>query len=148
MPQDSGIDAEKMDTIIGNLLRTGVGLAAALVFTGGVIYLFRHGAETPGYAVFRGEPADLRTLTGILHDVQSLRGRGIIQLGLLVLIATPVARVAFLALHLRAPARQALHRSRPDRSRAPRLQPVRPVATSKPAPRVAPGLRKTDRAVR
>ena len=97
MPQDSGVDSERMDNIIGNLLRTGVGLAAALVFTGGVIYLFRHGAETPGYAVFRGEPADLRTLTGILHDVQSLRGRGIIQLGLLVLIATPVARVAFLA---------------------------------------------------
>lgn len=97
MPPDSGIDSEKMDTIIGNLLRTGVGLAAALVFTGGLIYLFRHGAETPGYAVFRGEPADLRTLTGILHDVQSLRGRGIIQLGLLVLIATPIARVAFLA---------------------------------------------------
>lgn len=97
MLPDSRIDSEKMDTIIGNLLRTGVGLAAALVFTGGLIYLFRHGAETPGYAVFRGEPADLRTLTGILHDVQSLRGRGIIQLGLLVLIATPIARVAFLA---------------------------------------------------
>lgn len=97
MPQDSRVDSERMDNIIGNLLRTGVGLAAALVFTGGVIYLFRHGAETPGYAVFRGEPADLRTLTGILHDVQSLRGRGIIQFGLLVLIATPVARVAFLA---------------------------------------------------
>ena len=97
MPPGSGIDSERMDTIIGNLLRTGVGLAAALVFTGGLIYLFRHGAETPGYAVFRGEPADLRTLTGILHEVQSLRGRGIIQLGLLALIATPVARVAFLA---------------------------------------------------
>ena len=97
MPPGSPIDSERLDTIIGNLLRTGVGLAAALVFTGGLIYLFRHGAETPGYAVFRGEPADLRTLTGILHDVQSLRGRGIIQLGLLVLIATPIARVAFLA---------------------------------------------------
>lgn len=97
MPQDSGIDSGKMDTLIGNLLRTGVGLAAALVFIGGVIYLFRHGAETPGYAVFRGEPADLRTVSGIFHDVQLLRGRGIIQLGLLALIATPVARVAFLA---------------------------------------------------
>jgi len=97
MSPDSRIDSEKMDTIIGNLLRTGVGLAAALVFTGGLIYLFRHGTEAPGYAVFRGEPADLRTLTGILYDVQSLRGRGIIQLGLLVLIATPIARVAFLA---------------------------------------------------
>jgi uncharacterized membrane protein len=97
MPSLSGIDSERMDTIIGNLLRTGVGLAAALVLTGGVIYLSRHGAEAPSYAVFRGEPADLRTLTGIFHDIQFLRGRGIIQLGLLVLIATPIARVAFLA---------------------------------------------------
>ena len=93
----SAVDSERMDTIIGNLLRTGVGLAAALVFIGGVIYLSRHGAEAPTYAVFRGEPADLRTLGGILQDVRALRGRGIIQLGLLVLIATPVARVAFLA---------------------------------------------------
>jgi uncharacterized membrane protein len=85
-----------MDITVGNLLRTGVGFAAALVLAGGVIYLSRHGAEMPGYAVFRGEPADLRTLRGILHDVESLRGRGIIQLGLLVLIATPIARVAFL----------------------------------------------------
>jgi len=85
-----------MDAIIGSLLRTGVTLAAALVLIGGLIYLFRHGAEPPSYAVFRGEPADLRTITGIFHDVRSLRGRGIIQLGLLVLIATPVARVAFL----------------------------------------------------
>ena len=97
MPQDSGTNLEKMGAIIGNLLRTGVTLAAALVLIGGLTYLFRHGAERPGYAVFHGEPADLRTLTGILHDVRSLRGRGIIQLGLLVLIATPVARVAFLA---------------------------------------------------
>lgn len=93
----SATNSERMDIIIGNLLRTGVGLAAVLVFIGGLVYLFRHGAGVPGYAVFRGEPADLRTLGGILHDVQSLRGRGIIQLGLLVLIATPIARVAFLA---------------------------------------------------
>jgi len=42
-----------------------------------------------------GEPTDLRTLSGIVRDALALRGRGIIQLGLLLLIATPVARVAF-----------------------------------------------------
>ena len=49
----------------------------------------------PSYQMFRGEPADLRSLGGIVGDALSLRGRGIIQLGLLLLIATPVARVAF-----------------------------------------------------
>jgi uncharacterized membrane protein len=37
----------------------------------------------------------LRTFSGILADATAFRGRGIIQLGLLLLIATPVARVAF-----------------------------------------------------
>jgi uncharacterized membrane protein len=34
-------------------------------------------------------------MSGIVRDALTLRGRGIIQLGLLLLIATPVARVAF-----------------------------------------------------
>jgi uncharacterized membrane protein len=92
----SRFTTEKMDLIVGNLLRAGVALSGALVFAGGLVFLYRHGADAPAYHVFRGEPADLRTVPGILLDVQSLRGRGIIQLGLLLLIATPVARVAFL----------------------------------------------------
>ena len=86
---------EQAEQIIGNLLRIGVSLAAAVVFLGGLVYLLRHGAAPPQYQVFRGEPADLRTISGIVSDALSVRGRGLIQLGLLLLIATPVARVAF-----------------------------------------------------
>ena len=87
---------EKMDNVVGNLLRVGVSLSGAIVLTGGLVYLVRHGSEMPAYHVFRGEPADLRTLRGIVQDACSLGGRGIIQLGLLLLIATPIARVAYL----------------------------------------------------
>lgn len=80
---------------IGNLLRAGVILAAAVVFAGGWLYLSRHGESHPNYRVFRGEPADLRQLSGIIHDTLAWHARGVIQLGLLLLIATPVARVAF-----------------------------------------------------
>jgi hypothetical protein len=59
------------------------------------IYLLRHGRSPMDFGVFRGEPADLRGIRGIIHHTLALRGRGIIQLGLLLLIATPVARVAF-----------------------------------------------------
>jgi len=45
------------------------------------------------YGSFHSEPAELRRIPGILADALALRGRGIIQLGLLLLIATPVARV-------------------------------------------------------
>jgi uncharacterized membrane protein len=44
-----------------------------------------------------GEPTDLRSVSGIVTDALSLQARGIIQLGLLLLVATPVARVAFSA---------------------------------------------------
>jgi uncharacterized membrane protein len=45
--------------------------------------------------VFVGAPADLRSVSGIIADARALSGRGIIQLGLLLLVATPVARVTF-----------------------------------------------------
>jgi len=85
----------RIEEIVGNLLRTGVTISALVVFVGGVIYLVRHGFSSADYAVFRGEPSDLRSLRGILHSAYTLHGRGIIQLGLILLIATPVARVAF-----------------------------------------------------
>jgi uncharacterized membrane protein len=86
---------QQVEAIVSNLLRAGVILAAAVVLAGGVSYLIRHGTTAPDYRVFHGEPADLRRVPGIINDGIALRSRGIIQLGLLLLIATPVARVAF-----------------------------------------------------
>ena len=63
---------------------------------GGTIYLWRHGFELPQYKSFRGEPADLRSVAGILGNVFLGSGRGVIQLGVLLLIATPVMRVVSL----------------------------------------------------
>jgi uncharacterized membrane protein len=83
---------------VGNLLRGGVLLAAAVVLAGGIFYLAHNGAARPDYRVFHGEPLDLRGLAGTMRDVVALRGRGIIQFGLLLLIATPVARVALTAV--------------------------------------------------
>ena len=86
---------ENLDTLLGHVLRAGVLLSAAVVACGGIVYLLGHGHVTPGYSVFRGEPADLRSVTGIIADARSWSGRGLIQLGVLLLIATPIARVAF-----------------------------------------------------
>lgn len=84
-----------MEVIIGFLLRTGVLIAAATVFAGGIVYLAHYGGAVTNYKIFRGEPADLRSVGGIIRDTGALRGRGLIELGLLILIATPVSRVAF-----------------------------------------------------
>ncbi len=81
--------------LLGNPLRAGVLLSALIVLFGGAIYLCGMAIPPPNTGVFRGEPSDLRSVGSILRDALALRGRGIIQLGLLVLIATPVARVGF-----------------------------------------------------
>src|SRR5271167_4920552 len=91
-------DDLEIEAIIGTLLRTGVILAAAVVLFGAVVYLAHHGLDAVNYRTFHGDPEFLRTLTGIVRGALHLDGRAIIQLGLLLLIATPVARVAFSAV--------------------------------------------------
>jgi len=86
---------KRIDMFMGMLLRTGVLVAATLVLVGGVVFLARHRVPVTNYRVFQGEPAELRTLGGIVRDAFAWHGRGLIQLGLLLLIATPVARVTF-----------------------------------------------------
>jgi len=91
-----GADAEeRLEHLIGTLLRAGVVCAAAVALTGGAVFLARHGSEPASYGVFHGEPQGLRTVRGVLREAVTLSGRGLTQLGLLLLIATPVARVVF-----------------------------------------------------
>jgi uncharacterized membrane protein len=93
--QRRGWTDQQVEQTIGKLLRDGLFIAAALVVVGAGVYLVRHGAEHPHDHMFRGERADLRSVGGILRDSVKGRGTGLIQLGLLLLLATPVARVAF-----------------------------------------------------
>ncbi|MGA8573762.1 MAG: DUF1634 domain-containing protein [Desulfobaccales bacterium] len=86
---------QKVETIIGNILRDGVLIASFVILVGGIFFLTRYSGKIPHYRVFRGEPTDLRSIPGIFRDAFSLSSRGIIQLGLLLLMATPIARVAF-----------------------------------------------------
>jgi uncharacterized membrane protein len=95
VPAERNWTDQRIENILANLLRAGVLLSALVVLIGGVIYLVRHGHAPVDYRVFQGEPARLRTIRGTARDAFELRGQGIIQLGLLLLIATPVARVAF-----------------------------------------------------
>jgi uncharacterized membrane protein len=86
---------EDVDLVLGRVLQIGVSLSAAIVACGAAIYLAKRVDQLPDYRVFHGVPIDLRTVSGILADARAWSGRGLIQLGLLVLIATPIARVTF-----------------------------------------------------
>jgi uncharacterized membrane protein len=92
------IDDRRIELMLGNLLRIGVLLAAVVVLMGAAVYLSRHAFEPANFSVFRGEAAALRSAPAIVISATHLHGASIIQLGLLLLIATPVARVVFSAI--------------------------------------------------
>jgi len=89
------LDDRGIEVIIGNLLRAGVLIAATVVVIGALIYLSHYAMQPADFGVFRGEAAALRTLPAIVTGAAHLRGKSIMQLGLLLLIATPIARVMF-----------------------------------------------------
>jgi uncharacterized membrane protein len=86
---------EQVERIIGSLLRAGVLGSATIVALGGALYLMQHGSEPSDYRKFQGVAPELCGVGGILRGCIREQGRALIQLGLLLLILTPVARVAF-----------------------------------------------------
>jgi uncharacterized membrane protein len=89
------IQDEDLERIIGQLLRCGVIISSVIVTAGGIIYLYRHGAEPPRFSQFRGEPDKMKRLGPMWQSILGGEGRPLIMLGLCVLIATPIARIAF-----------------------------------------------------
>jgi uncharacterized membrane protein len=86
---------QRIENIIAQLLRAGV-LTAALVVIGGAIpYLASNPRARADYRTYYGEPPELRTVHGIVHSAFSGNLLAIMQLGLLLLIATPISRVVF-----------------------------------------------------
>jgi uncharacterized membrane protein len=85
----------RIEVILCHVLRIGVILSAAIVLMGASIFIIRHAHDPANYRIFRGEPSEFRTIPGVIQSARNGRGRGWIQLGLLLLIATPIARVVF-----------------------------------------------------
>lgn len=84
---------DRIEHVVGNLLRIGVLIAATVAAIGALFFLAHHGGDPARYHVFRGEPGALSTLTGIVHGVLALNSRAVVQFGIILLIATPIARV-------------------------------------------------------
>jgi uncharacterized membrane protein len=86
---------QRLEILIGHTLRLGVVTAAVIVLIGGVYYLVQNASAVPHYRTFRATATPGDNLSGIVRNIQALNSDGIIQLGLLVLIATPILRVLF-----------------------------------------------------
>jgi uncharacterized membrane protein len=84
----------RIEKLMGVVLLVGVLLSAITVVVGGFVFLWHHGSSPVHYRIFRGEPSDLKTLSGIWADTIRGSGRGIIQCGLLLLVGVQLVRVA------------------------------------------------------
>ena len=91
-------DDHRMEEIMGHLLRFGVIFASTVVLAGGFFYLNDHAGERPDYRHFAAYPLRLRHPAELLSGLAHGRANAIVQLGILLLIATPIARVAFAAI--------------------------------------------------
>ena len=85
---------EQIELVIGRLLQWGVLAAAIVVVIGGLLLLAQYGHLPASFRQFNGEDAALRSVGGIFRAALSGDSRAIVQLGLVLLIATPAARVA------------------------------------------------------
>ena len=88
-------EEHRIELALAWLLRAGVIVAAGLVLFGGILYVRQDGGLHPDYARFTGEPSNLQHPLGVLAQALALQPLGLIQLGVMVLLATPVVRVGF-----------------------------------------------------
>lgn len=88
----------KVELLISNLLRGGVIISLFLIVMGATLSFVRHPDYMRSPAVLRRltspSAAFPRTVGQVLQGVRDFRGRAITVIGLMLLIATPVMRVA------------------------------------------------------
>jgi uncharacterized membrane protein len=86
---------KQVEEWISVILRTGVLIAAIVGVAGLAATLATQGGQAVHDSVFHGEPADLRSIEGVVFDAWNLNSRGVVQLAIILLLLTPVARVGF-----------------------------------------------------
>ena len=86
---------KRLEQVVARLLQSGVLLSATVVLAGGAWFLSQNGGARPQYRQFRPPDAVLRSPAKLIRSLVHPDPASVIQFGLLILIATPVARVAF-----------------------------------------------------
>lgn len=87
---------KRVETLIGQVLRAGMLISVAVTFLGMTVYLWHSGSGKPDYRVFNTARHSLFDVSELLPKVFHGNPIALIELGVLLLVATPVARVAFL----------------------------------------------------
>lgn len=82
-----------LQTFIGSLLRIGVLVAMTIVVVGLVFYMVQYGQEPINYSTFK--PENVFTFSAFFSKLLQGNSAAIMELGVIVLILIPIARVFF-----------------------------------------------------
>jgi uncharacterized membrane protein len=88
----------QLEQFVAIVLRTGVIVSAVIALVGAILYLMGSGGARADYSVFRGEPMSLRRVSAIVTEAAALHPRGLMQFGVVLLLATPLMRVVLSAI--------------------------------------------------
>jgi Predicted membrane protein len=84
-----------IEAFLGSLLKVGIIVSGSIVAFGAIIFLVRHGSEKTNYHTFTPDIFNFSDFKGLFEGVIAFRSASIMELGILLLIATPVLRVLF-----------------------------------------------------
>jgi len=87
-----------MQLLLGRVLRAGTIISVSIVFIGGIIYLYRHGQSVADYSVWKGIPGFIEHASSLVNGAFDFKEQAIIQIGIILLVATPIIRVIFSAI--------------------------------------------------
>jgi len=88
----------QLEQMVGKILRVGVIVSALIMLVGAALYLATSAGARPDYHTFRGEPLSLRRVSAIVADAAAFHPKGVMQLGIVLLLATPLMRVVLSAI--------------------------------------------------
>lgn len=94
-PPAATSDDHAMEVRLSKLLTIGTTTSAAVVLVGIAMYLWRHSGDRMDFSTFRLHADELNAPATILTKALALDAPAIMQLGVLLLVLTPIARVAF-----------------------------------------------------
>jgi len=88
----------QLEQMVGKILRVGVIVSALVMLVGAALYLATSAGARPDYHTFHGEPLSLRRVSAIVADAAVFHPKGVMQLGIVLLLATPLMRVVLSAI--------------------------------------------------
>lgn len=85
----------RLQSVLSRALIWSVAISAVVTLSGIGLHLAHHVADRVALGTFESQPEAMRSLTQIFTGALRLEARPVMQLGLALLIATPIVRVFF-----------------------------------------------------